>query len=49
VDPQTSGGLLLSVDPKKSDQILKLLKTQFPKSEIIGKVIPMADKRLIWK
>jgi selenide,water dikinase len=49
VDPQTSGGLLLSVDPKKSDQILKLLKSQFPKSEKVGKVIPTAHKKLIWK
>ena len=38
-DPQTSGGLLLSVDPKYSDNILTKLKTRFQKAAIIGEVI----------
>lgn len=37
-DPQTSGGLLLSVHPSQSADVLKTLKLHFPKSEIIGKV-----------
>ena len=37
-DPQTSGGLLLSVDPSKSAAILAKLKTHFPKAEKIGHV-----------
>jgi selenide,water dikinase len=39
-DPQTSGGLLLSVDSKFADQILAKLKTRFKKASIIGEVIP---------
>jgi selenide,water dikinase len=38
-DPQTSGGLLLSVDPLKSHQILNEIQTEFPKAEIIGEVL----------
>lgn len=49
VDPQTSGGLLLSVNPQDSEAILKLLKTQFPFSQKLGKVIPQSFKTLIWK
>tara|TARA_B110001454_G_scaffold219202_1_gene252015 strand:- start:108263 stop:109303 length:1041 start_codon:yes stop_codon:yes gene_type:complete len=37
-DPQTSGGLLLSVDPVHVDEVLKTVQTQFPQSCIIGKV-----------
>ncbi|OYZ15211.1 MAG: selenide, water dikinase SelD [Bdellovibrio sp. 28-41-41] len=37
-DPQTSGGLLLSVDPIHADEVLKEVKTQFPHSCIIGDV-----------
>ena len=39
-DPQTSGGLLLSVDSKFAEQILAKLKTRFKKASIIGEVIP---------
>lgn len=43
-DPQTSGGLLLSVDPKYSQQILNLIKTEFPAASKIGTVTgPAAD------
>lgn len=38
-DPQTSGGLLLSVDPKRSSSLVNTLKPQFPSTEIIGEVI----------
>jgi selenide,water dikinase len=37
-DPQTSGGLLLSVDPKFSDAIIKSLIQRFPRTSKIGKV-----------
>lgn len=37
-DPQTSGGLLLSVDPKYTDAIIKSLLPRFPKTSKIGKV-----------
>jgi selenide,water dikinase len=37
-DPQTSGGLLLSVAPEKADAVLRALKPRFPYSACIGKV-----------
>jgi selenide,water dikinase len=37
-DPQTSGGLLLSVDPHYADQVLTEIQSQFPQSCIIGSV-----------
>jgi selenide,water dikinase len=37
-DPQTSGGLLLSVAPDASSQILSRLKTRFPHAAVIGRV-----------
>ncbi len=43
-DPQTSGGLLLSVDPNFSAQILSLIKTEFPAAALIGKITgPCSD------
>jgi selenide,water dikinase len=37
-DPQTSGGLLLSVSPESAQGILNKLKLAFPKTSIIGSV-----------
>jgi selenide,water dikinase len=37
-DPQTSGGLLLSVDPTAAPRVLKEIKTAFPSAQIIGVV-----------
>ena len=39
-DPQTSGGLLLSVDPTAAENILLKLKSEFSQAEIIGRVLP---------
>ncbi len=47
-DPQTSGGLFLTVDPQFSEGILKRLKSRFPQSEIIGQVIPRDQRALIF-
>ncbi len=38
-DPQTSGGLLLSVDKNLAGEILKKLQVAFPNSQIIGEVL----------
>lgn len=38
VDPQTSGGLLLSVGKKQAEEALNRLKNRFPSSQIIGEV-----------
>ena len=37
-DPQTSGGLLISVSSEVSDQFLKKLSSRFSKASKIGKV-----------
>jgi selenide,water dikinase len=37
-DPQTSGGLLLSVAPHLAESIVNKLKVKFPKVSIIGSV-----------
>ncbi|MBU6154159.1 MAG: selenide, water dikinase SelD [Bdellovibrionales bacterium] len=39
-DPQTSGGLLLSVAPEKSASILTKLGSRFKGARLIGKVLP---------
>jgi selenide,water dikinase len=39
-DPQTSGGLLLSVSPQAAPEIVKLLKSRFHSVSIIGSVEP---------
>lgn len=43
-DPQTSGGLLLSVDPKNADQVLSDLSRQFPGVSAIGEVLAKTEK-----
>ncbi|NDD92887.1 selenide, water dikinase SelD, partial [bacterium] len=39
-DPQTSGGLLLSVDADHSAVLLKKIQSRFPRASIIGRVLP---------
>lgn len=48
MDPQTSGGLLLSVDSTKSSRVLSSLHKLFPKAQIIGEVIPQSEKLLYY-
>ncbi len=47
-DPQTSGGLFLSVRPEHSKSMLKKLKTRFSAAEIIGQVQEPSAKTLIF-
>jgi selenide,water dikinase len=42
-DPQTSGGLLLSVAPGNSSAILSKLKTRFKSAAIIGEISPKKE------
>lgn len=42
-DPQTSGGLLLSVAPEKSAALLQKLQTRFPKARLVGRVEELGD------
>ncbi|ABI59896.1 MULTISPECIES: selenide, water dikinase SelD [Nitrosomonas] len=43
-DPQTSGGLLLSVVPEASQLVLQALRTYFKPAAIVGTVHPRQDK-----
>ncbi len=42
-DPQTSGGLLLSVDPNFSSEVVKALRAEFPFVKKIGQVVNKAE------
>jgi selenide,water dikinase len=42
-DPQTSGGLLLSVSKQSAPHILEQLKKNFPKTSIVGSVEPRSE------
>ncbi len=46
VDPQTSGGLLLSVSAKESAAVVKQLLPEFPLTRTIGEVIKKAEPTL---
>ncbi len=50
-DPQTSGGLLLSVDPKMSHIVLNQIKNKFTSAAIIGHVLdqPFENSRLVFE
>lgn len=48
-DPQTSGGLLLSVSPQVSGLMLQALRSKFKSAEIIGEVLPCQDKAVIFE
>ncbi|MEK2646041.1 selenide, water dikinase SelD [Bdellovibrio sp. BCCA] len=47
-DPQTSGGLLLSVSPEVSGLMVQALRAKFKSAEIIGEVIARQDKAVIF-
>jgi selenide,water dikinase len=46
-DPQTSGGLLISVHPDDANALLEALSGQDPKCCIVGEVIPREDINVI--
>lgn len=45
-DPQTSGGLLLTVAPSMAEEILSQIRKNFHSAEIIGEVKPKSDKSI---
>ena len=47
VDPQTSGGLLLSVDSEKAQEVLAAIRANFPKTAVIGEGTEKQEKSLI--
>jgi selenide,water dikinase len=47
VDPQTSGGLLLSVRPEAADALAAALAADFPRTAMIGEVLPAGERPLL--
>jgi selenide,water dikinase len=48
-DPQTSGGLLLSVNSAYAESVLASLQKRFHRAVMIGKVLPQKDKWIVVK
>lgn len=46
-DPQTSGGLLISIPEKEAKELLAELKMDSPSSAIVGRIIPKDDHTVI--
>jgi len=45
-DPQTAGGLLLSISEDKADELLTELRRNYPRAEIIGRVVARGEKAI---
>lgn len=45
-DPQTSGGLLLSVSADKAESLVRSLKARFSKASIVGRVVEPSSHRV---
>jgi len=48
-DPQTAGGLLLSISEEKAEDLLAELRQYYPRAEIIGRVTERGEKAIIMK
>jgi selenide,water dikinase len=42
-DPQTAGGMLISVPPEKSHELLKRLEEQYTRASIVGRVVDAGE------
>jgi selenide,water dikinase len=45
-DPQTAGGLLLAIPAEKADDLLKELRPNYPRAEVIGRATTRGEKRI---
>jgi selenide, water dikinase len=48
-DPQTAGGLLLAISEDKADDLLTELRRNYPRAEIVGKVVERGAKAIVVK
>lgn len=46
-DPQTSGGLLFSVDEKDAKSFASELKKYYPQTNVIGQFVNLSDKKIV--
>ena len=48
-DPQTAGGLLLAISAEQADDLLTALRKNYPRAEIVGRVIERGAKAIVVK
>ena len=48
-DPQTAGGLILAITEAKADELLRELRRNYPRAEIIGRVSERVAKAIVVK
>jgi selenide,water dikinase len=48
-DPQTAGGLLLSISAERADDLFAALRQNYPRAEIIGKVVERGARAIVVK
>ena len=46
-DPQTAGGMLIAVAANKADALLRTLRNNYPRAQIIGRVSPCGSHSLV--
>jgi selenide,water dikinase len=46
-DPQTAGGLLLAISAERANELLRELRRNYPRAEIIGRVSERGEKTII--
>ena len=46
-DPQTAGGMLISIAADRSDDLLKRLRENYPQAEIIGRVLDRGEHSIV--
>jgi selenide,water dikinase len=48
-DPQTAGGLILAIAGEKADALLRALRVNYPRADMIGRVLERGDKAIMVK
>ena len=46
-DPQTAGGMLISISPDRADDLLTRLRENYPQAEIIGRVLERGENSIV--
>ena len=46
-DPQTAGGMLISISPDRADDLLARLRENYPQTEIIGRVLEHGEHSIV--
>ena len=49
VDPQTAGGMLISISEEKADSLLSALRKNYPRAEIVGRVSEREARAILVK